>query len=105
MRPIGFSTGALALSDFRLALEELQGQATDSIELSALRYRELRPLLHALGELTLVASKYKSIHFMTSPAARCAEQLRRRPGSGDRRPLEAICAERLAHHSSSRHDP
>jgi hypothetical protein len=27
MRPIGFSTGALALSDFRLALEELQGQA------------------------------------------------------------------------------
>jgi hypothetical protein len=49
MRPIGFSTGALALSDFRLALEELQGQATDSIELSALRYRELRPLLHALN--------------------------------------------------------
>ena len=62
MRPIGFSTGALALSDFRLALEELQGQATDSIELSALRYRELRPLLHALGELPLVAYKYKSIH-------------------------------------------
>jgi hypothetical protein len=25
MRPIGFSTGALALSDFRLALEEPQG--------------------------------------------------------------------------------
>jgi len=48
MRPIGFSTGALALSDFRLAPEELQGQATDSIELSALRYQELRPLLHLL---------------------------------------------------------
>ena len=38
MRPIGFSTGALALSDFRLALEELQGQPVDSIQLSALRY-------------------------------------------------------------------
>jgi hypothetical protein len=50
MRPIGFSTGARALSDFRLALEELQGQVTDSIELSALRYPELRPLLHALGK-------------------------------------------------------
>ena len=66
MRPIGFSTGALALSDFRLALEELQGQATDSIELSALRYPELRPLLHALGELTLVAYKYKSVHAPSS---------------------------------------
>ena len=62
MRPIGFSTGALALSNFRLALEELQGEATDSIELSALRYGELGPLLHALGELPLVDYKYKSIH-------------------------------------------
>ena len=57
MRPIGFSTGALALSDFRLALKELQGQPIDSIELSALRYRELRPLLSALGTLTLTAYK------------------------------------------------
>jgi hypothetical protein len=66
MRPIGFSTGALALSDFRLALKELQGQPIDSIELSALRYRELRPLLSALGTLTLTAYKYISIHAPSS---------------------------------------
>jgi len=71
MRPIGFSTGALALSDFRLALEELKGQAVDSIELSALRYRELRPLLYALGTLALASYKYKSIH---APSSFDAEQ-------------------------------
>lgn len=53
MRPIGFSTGALALSNFRLALEELQGQPVNAVELSALRYPELQPLLDALESLTL----------------------------------------------------
>ncbi len=62
MRPIGFSTGALALSDFRLALEELRGQRANAVELSALRYRELRPLLEAIGTLGLDAYQYKSIH-------------------------------------------
>ena len=66
MRPIGFSTGALALSNFRLALEELQGQPVDSIELSALRYPELRPLLHALDTLPLASYRYKSIHAPSS---------------------------------------
>jgi hypothetical protein len=66
MRPIGFSTGALALSDFRLALKELQGQPVDSIELSALRYQELVPLLHALDTLTLTPYKYISIHAPSS---------------------------------------
>lgn len=66
MRPIGFSTGALALADFRLALQELQGQPVDSVELSALRYRELAPLLHALSTLPLSAYKYKSIHAPSS---------------------------------------
>jgi hypothetical protein len=66
MRPIGFSTGALALSDFRLALEELQAQPVDSIELSALRYRELRPLLEALGNLPLTSYRYISIHAPSS---------------------------------------
>src|ERR1700733_10267455 len=66
MRPIGFSTGALALSDFRLALEELQGQPVDSIELSALRYPELQPLLDALGTLPLASYRYKSIHAPSS---------------------------------------
>jgi hypothetical protein len=71
MRPIGFSTGALALSDFRLALEELQGQPVDSVELSALRYRELAPLLSALSTLPLASYKYKSIH---APSSFDAEQ-------------------------------
>ncbi len=66
MRPIGFSTGALALSDFRLALEELHGQPVDSIELSALRYRELHPLLNALEALSLDEYKYISIHAPSS---------------------------------------
>jgi hypothetical protein len=66
MRSIGFSTGALALSDFRLALEELQGQPVDSIELSALRYPELQPLLDALGTLPLASYRYKSIHAPSS---------------------------------------
>lgn len=71
MRPIGFSTGALALSDFRLALEELQGQPVDAVELSALRYRELEPLLSALSRLPLASYKYKSIH---APSSFDAEQ-------------------------------
>jgi hypothetical protein len=71
MRPIGFSTGALALSDFRLALEELQGQPVDSVELSALRYRELAPLLSVLSTLPLSSYKYKSIH---APSSFDAEQ-------------------------------
>jgi hypothetical protein len=66
MRPIGFSTGALTLSDFRSALEKLRGKPVDSIELSALRYRELRPLLDALGTLTLTSYKYISIHAPSS---------------------------------------
>lgn len=66
MRPIGFSTGALALSDFRLALEELQGQPVNSIELSALRYPELQPLLQALDSLLLGAYQHKSVHAPSS---------------------------------------
>ncbi len=66
MRSIGFSTGALALSDFRLALEELKEQPVDSIELSALRYRELRPLLEALESLPLASYGYKSVHAPSS---------------------------------------
>jgi len=66
MRSVGFSTGALALSDFRLALDELQGQPVDSIELSALRYRELQPLLYTLETLPLASYRYKSIHAPSS---------------------------------------
>ena len=41
MSLFGFSTGALALGDFRRALELLQGVDADAVELSALREKEL----------------------------------------------------------------
>ena len=62
MRPIGFSTGALALGDFRSALAMLTDVATTAVELSALRDHELRPLMNALGSLDLHKFGYVSIH-------------------------------------------
>lgn len=62
MRPVGFSTGALARAEFRVALHELVGKPVDSIELSALRLAELPILLRALGELRLDAYSYIAIH-------------------------------------------
>jgi hypothetical protein len=62
MRPIGFSTGALALGDFRGALRLLEDRHTEAVELSALRDHELAPLMDALQDLDLAAFKYVSIH-------------------------------------------
>jgi hypothetical protein len=62
MRPIGFSTGALAKDNFRLALHELEGKPVDSIELSALRYPELSILVTSLKELRLDSYRYIAIH-------------------------------------------
>ena len=62
MRPIGFSTGALALGDFRKALSMLAGAETKAIELSALRDTELGPLMQALSGLDLREFAYVSIH-------------------------------------------
>lgn len=62
MERIGFSTGSLALSDFRTALSLLEGRATTAIELSALRWRELAPLLEAIPTLDLSAFSYVSVH-------------------------------------------
>jgi hypothetical protein len=59
---LGFSTGALALSDFRTALRMLQAQTVEAIELSAIREQELIPLLHALDDLDLSQFSYVSIH-------------------------------------------
>jgi hypothetical protein len=63
MRPIGFSTGALALSDFRrgLAMTKSCSQCT-AIELSALRQPELFPLLNSLDAIDLSQFDYVSIH-------------------------------------------
>jgi hypothetical protein len=62
MRPIGFSTGALAYADFRKALSILDGTGICVLELSALRYVELDPLLAAIDDLALEQFSYISVH-------------------------------------------
>lgn len=62
MRPIGFSTGALARANFDLALLELERKPVDSVELSALRFPELRPLLESIPRLNLKRYRYISLH-------------------------------------------
>lgn len=62
MQPLGYSTGALALSDFRKALQLLKCLPVQAIELSAIRERELIPLLRSLGELDLSQFAYVSLH-------------------------------------------
>jgi hypothetical protein len=62
MRPIGFSTGALAYSDFRRGLEILRHIQKGAVELSALRERELAPLVEALDSLDLEFFTYVSFH-------------------------------------------
>ncbi len=62
MQPLGFSTGALALSDFRGALRMLKDQPVQAVELSAIREHELIPLVRSLGDLDLSQFQYVSIH-------------------------------------------
>lgn len=62
MRPIGFSTGALARGDFRSGIEMQRSLGTKAIELSALRAQELTPLIEALDELDLHTFEYISFH-------------------------------------------
>ena len=62
MRPIGFSTGALAYADFRQGLAKVRNRGFESIELSALRQNELIPLLDSLPTLDLSGFQYVSIH-------------------------------------------
>ncbi len=62
MRPIGFSTGAIAKGDFRRAAQVLRDCGLNAIELSALRMVELEPLLKALPALDLLSFKFVSIH-------------------------------------------
>jgi hypothetical protein len=62
MRPIGFSTGALAYADFRRGLAMISRRGLSTIELSALRQNELIPLLDAIPTLDLSGFEYVSIH-------------------------------------------
>lgn len=64
MRPIGFSTGALAKGDFMRGLDlmkQLGGQAR-AVELSALRDHEIEPLVTAAAGLDLSQFRYVSVH-------------------------------------------
>jgi hypothetical protein len=63
MRPIGFSTGALAKGDFRrgVNLQRTSGRMR-AVELSALRDHELPELVSALPSLDLKAFAYISFH-------------------------------------------
>ena len=80
MRPIGFSTGALALGDFDAALGMLKGINTKVVELSALREREVSSLMTALPHLELSRFAYVSVHvpskFETLTEADIAVRLR-----------------------------
>lgn len=62
MVQIGFSTGSLAYGDFRRALDILRGHPINAVELSALRFQELKPLLENLDSLDLSQFKYISVH-------------------------------------------
>ena len=66
MNPIGFSTGALALGDFRIALEYLRRKPIDVVELSALRVHELPKLLQAVPSLDFQQFKYIALHAPSS---------------------------------------
>jgi hypothetical protein len=61
-RSIGFSTGAVARGDFGLGLQLLRQEGVRAVELSALRDRELIPLLEAIGTLDLSFASYISFH-------------------------------------------
>ena len=83
MRPIGFSTGAVAYSDFKRALDLLAAEPVSCIELSALRFHEVVPLLNALEMLNLRRYQYVSFHapstFDVDQERFLIEQLRRVP--------------------------
>jgi hypothetical protein len=62
MRLIGFSTGAIAKGDCRLALELMKPFGLPVVELSALRLHELPRLTEEAGSLDLAGYRYISVH-------------------------------------------
>jgi hypothetical protein len=66
MRQLGFSTGALAKGDFRAGIELQLPFGLKAVELSALRDRELVPLMEAIGGLSLENFSYISLHAPSS---------------------------------------
>jgi hypothetical protein len=60
---IGFSTGSLAMGDFRRGLQLATNERAKAIELSALREEELDPLLNALDSLEDQLRPFEYISF------------------------------------------
>jgi hypothetical protein len=79
MRPVGYSTGAIAPGNVPLAIARLARTGARAVELSALRVAELDPLLLQLETLDLSAFEYVSVHapsrYDASDEARIAESL------------------------------
>ena len=79
MRPIGFSTGALAPGDVPRALAMLRGGRATAVELSALRLAELAPFAAILPTLDVTGFTYVSVHapsrFAREDEARVADTL------------------------------
>jgi len=86
MRPIGFSTGALAKQDFRRALVCLRLYNIPVVELSALRLNELEPLVGAIADLDLSSFQFVSFHapshLARSDESHVTDQLRLVVGRG-----------------------
>jgi len=59
---IGFSTGALALSDFHAGLAMNHAAGLNAVELSALRETEVADLVASLDDLSLQGLEYISFH-------------------------------------------
>lgn len=62
MHPIGYSTGAIALGDFKLALAQMHEKPFTAVELSALRISELPTLIKAIPALDLQQFEYTALH-------------------------------------------
>lgn len=73
MRPIGFSSGALAKGDFRKGVALQEGIDFTAVELSALREPELEPLVETAESLPLGKFEYVSFH-APSAFSRLSEQ-------------------------------
>ena len=62
MRTIGFSTGSLALGNFKKGLHMLYDTGIEAVELSALRKHELNPLVKSLNNMDVSRFRYVSVH-------------------------------------------
>jgi len=69
MGSLGFSTGALAKGDFKLALQQMAGKSLSAVELSALRVEELPQLMESASSLDLGCYRYVSVHSPSSFSA------------------------------------